>query len=169
MKLQQRTSSRGFTLLEFVIVITLTAALAAIALPKLTDVGADAHAGAVDGTYGAFVVGVNLARVHWVAEGMRLDVDDLEGFGEGNVNVSDDGWPVGVSGDGNSSNMTAFRCVEVWRAVLIEQAPSVAVDPGAEYHVTTADSSTCRYAYQGSDHGALGFNYDASTGLVNKF
>ena len=67
-----RDASRGFTLIELVVVIALIAILAAVALPRMLDTYDNAHEAAVFGVGGAMASAMILVRSQWVANGGRL-------------------------------------------------------------------------------------------------
>ena len=53
-----RSGQRGFTLIELVVVLTIIAVLAAIALPRFVDLQRDARIGHLQGARGAVASGV---------------------------------------------------------------------------------------------------------------
>jgi MSHA pilin protein MshB len=161
--------ARGFTLIELIVVISIIAILAVVALPRLADLTDDAHRSSVDGTFSAFSVGVNLAHAQWIAKGKPSDVDDLPGFGLENVNLSEQGWPVGSLGDGNSTAMTVSKCIEIWASVMVEQAPTVGTSLDMDYGVTLGSTiSQCQYTYQRGGALIRTIAYDSLYGTTYK-
>lgn len=160
---------KGFTLIELVVVISVIAILAMVALPRFADLTDDAHRANVDGTYGAFAIGVNLVHAQWIAKGKPSNVDDLQGFGDENVNLSERGWPVGSVGADNSISMNLQKCIEIWDALLVDQAPTVGTSLSNDFGVTLGNGlSECLYTYQGGGSVTRTILYDAAVGGVYK-
>ncbi|MGO1233609.1 MAG: prepilin-type N-terminal cleavage/methylation domain-containing protein, partial [Marinobacter sp.] len=132
--------NQGFTLIELVVVIAILAILAAFALPRFAQLSEQAHESSVKATSGALAAGVALAKAQWVTNGLSSSTDQLEGFGDGDLNVSSQGWAVawtgGYEGEGDgTAEMTVSRCEQVWNGVLQSNAPTITgTDP--EYAVS---------------------------------
>ncbi|MEE2733222.1 MAG: type II secretion system protein [Pseudomonadota bacterium] len=168
--LKVNANTRGFTLIEMVVVIALISILAAVALPRMLDTYDNAHEAAVFGAGGALASGVVLVRSQWVANGDSLAVDAVDGFGNDDVATSSEGWPTDVgqgAGSNNSDVMdSSERCVRIWRGVLVANAPSVSANVAAssDYLVDTVNGN-CRYLYRRTDQGS-NIVYNARSGEV---
>ncbi|WP_303291841.1 prepilin-type N-terminal cleavage/methylation domain-containing protein [Marinobacter sp. SS5-14b] len=164
---------KGFTLIELVVVIAILAILAAFALPRFAQLSEQAHSSNVKATAGAMAAGVALARAQWVANGLKASTDSLDGFGDGDLNVSSRGWPVAYTGgytgeaDGSAA-MDASRCEQVWAGVLQSNAPTIT--GAAPDYAVTGSGSVCTYAYQADGLAGTAdeknITYDASTGDI---
>lgn len=159
-------NSKGFTLIELVVVIVILGVLAAVALPRMINVTKDAHRSAVKGAGGALASAVLLVRSQWEvnrSKGETTPNTDVTGFGDGTVDVNSNGWPLGTGG--------ALNCVQLWGAVLQGSAPTVATAAAANIdYVATSSGNVCTYTYQ-LDPSAAGVAddtivYDSDNGTV---
>lgn len=153
---------KGFTLIELVVVIVILGVLAAVALPRFMNATNDAHSAAVKGTGGALAAGVALVRSQWElnkAKGTTGNTN-VTSFGDGTVDVSAGGWPIGTSTSGD-----AAACVEIWKGVLQGSAPSVVATSGTADYVATG-TTTCTYAYSLDGGSTRSIQYDTATGVV---
>jgi len=64
--------SKGFTLIELVVVIIILGILAVVALPKFLNISQDAHISTVKATGGAFKSSINLAKAVWATRAFHL-------------------------------------------------------------------------------------------------
>lgn len=160
----------GFTLIELVVVISLVAILAAVALPRLMNTQDQAHAATVEATGGAMGSAVIMARAQWLSNSNSNAIDAVVGYGNDNIATSTDGWPTDA-GQGTGSNhsdvmSTADRCVRLWRELLAAGSPSVSSSAATESdYLADTDSGNCRYSYRRNAAGST-IVYNARTGEV---
>jgi len=157
----------GFTLIELVVVIAILAILAAFALPRFAALADDAHRASVDATGGALASAVSLVRSQWLANGVRLAITNLPGYGEPNnvIDVSQDGWPTGVNGNTNPTGMTARECNDLWLNLMTNYSITADIIVGSDY-LTTVNNGDCRYTYELTADG-YNIEYDPQTGDIH--
>ncbi|WP_368198461.1 type IVa pilus pseudopilin TppF [Aeromonas sp. R7-4] len=93
--------SRGFTLLELVLVIVVLGILAVTALPRFINIQDDALKSSVSATAGSFVSAVQLAHAGWAVKvkGEPLALYNFSGMGKQDLDINRHGWPVGTKED----------------------------------------------------------------------
>jgi len=155
---------RGFTLVELVAVIVLLGALGAIAIPKLVDLGAEAHKGAVAATAGAFGSAVNMSSAICTARGWA-GKDNLPGYGNGTVDFNTACFPTDTNGNANSIGNSNTRCMRVWNAVLAIAPSITTANSGADYRAR-ARNQVCTFRYLLDGSATRQFTYDSRNGLV---
>lgn len=78
-------SSKGFTLIELVVVIIILGILAVVAAPQFLNLGQDAHDARAKTTFAAFTSGVKLYHSCWLAGGHSGYTQDLACYGDGKL------------------------------------------------------------------------------------
>lgn len=93
--------SRGFTLLELVLVIVVLGILAVTALPRFINIQDDALKSSVSATAGSFASAVQLAHAGWAVKvkGEPLALYNFSGMGKQDLDINRHGWPVGAKED----------------------------------------------------------------------
>jgi MSHA pilin protein MshB len=163
---------QGFTLIELVVVIALLAILAAAALPRMMKSYDGAHEASVAATGGALASAVILVRSQWVTNGAPGAASSVKGYGDDNIATSSEGWPTDA-GQGAASNHSSTvagdtnRCIRLWQALLIENAPiaAAAVAEQVDYLAEAPGGTVCRYTYLRNGAGS-NIEYNLQSGSV---
>ncbi len=161
------TNTKGFTLIELVVVILILAILAAFVLPRFATLEEDAQRSSVEATSASFNVGVRNVHLQWNAAGSPGAVQDFIKISDplvlGDLSVNAAGWPADTRGVSLTLNSQA-DCIDVWRAVLASNSEEIDSANGSDYQAIYNGSNRCTYIYQ--KNTAFTITYDSNTGVV---
>ncbi|GIU50906.1 PilD processed protein [Shewanella sairae] len=115
--------AKGFTLIELVVVIIVLGILAVIAIPKFINLSQDAHDATAKTAFSSFKTGVSLYHSCWLASGNSGYVKDLSCYGEGDIDSSATGYPLGTdtATSENGTKLHGSYCKQVWQGLLDEE------------------------------------------------
>ena len=130
--------TRGFTIIELVVVILLLGILTATALPRFMDVTDEAHDAVLDAVRGGLVTGNLLFKAQYVAEGEPLGV--AVGYGNGTLWADNGASPSGYPADTTDGVIdSGADCLAIYQGILQVGRP---LATSAVYSATPATLET---------------------------
>lgn len=166
--------AKGFTLIELVIVIIVLGVLAATALPKFINMQDDATEAVIEGQFAAFTSAVSIYHSGWLVKGHSGVINNLEGFGDGDVDSSATGYPFATT----DNTVNPFDgCGEIWNGLtdtsLVSEyvtdanLPTTSADIAYTYNTTSCIYRGVKFIQQGQSTQVL--TYDFNTGKTTVY
>jgi prepilin-type N-terminal cleavage/methylation domain-containing protein len=115
-----KQTSKGFTLIELVVVIIVLGILAVVAAAKFISLSQDAHDASIKSTFASFTSGVKLYHSCWLASGKSGYQVNLSCYGDGTLDSGVTGYPLGIdtSLSASGTELQGEFCNEIWQGLL---------------------------------------------------
>jgi MSHA pilin protein MshB len=162
----------GFTLIELVCVIVILGCLGALAMPRYLNLSDAAAHAQVTQQARAFSTAVQFVRIVYDLRHRSGAVDNLPGYGAGNVDTNANGYPTDTANANTIPNNAtgANRCRNVFAGLLGGAVNicggSLACTSSHDYRASTVAAQVCRFDYLEDPAPARFFTYNASNGSV---
>lgn len=164
---------RGFTLIELICIIVILGSLGMIVGPRYYDLSDAASQAAVGELGHSFATAVQFVHMRYSLNGSTGAVDNVAGYGAGNVDTNANGYPVDTANANTiPNNLTgATRCRNVFGGILAGAPPicggNLACNSSHDFQATTAAAQICRFTYIEDTTPARFFDYNATSGTVS--
>jgi prepilin-type N-terminal cleavage/methylation domain-containing protein len=162
----------GFTLVELVCVIVILGCLGALAMPRYLNLSDAAARARVSQQAHAFSTAVQFVRIVYDLRHRSGAVDNLAGYGAGNVDTNANGYPTDTANANTIPNngTGANRCRNVFGGLLAGAVNvcggSVACNTSHDFQARTIAPQVCRFDYVEIPAPARFFTYNATDGSV---
>lgn len=155
--------------MQSALAIALMGGLVAVVIPRMSELVEDARSAKVQALGSAFKAAVFLTRESWYAAGKPEGA--LANFGDGQVIMSPDGWPLAVQSSQASPLVPladSRQCKALWQALLVKAAPEAMV-AGEPFRVAEflaeMEAGVCRFHYLEGDIDRF-IEYEPASGRV---
>lgn len=89
--------SRGFTLIELIVTITIVAIIAVVVAPRFINFQDDAQENTVAVTFASFESALNFAHAKWQVNGGGSEgMNNMPGYANNELDMNDVGYPIGT-------------------------------------------------------------------------
>ncbi len=173
-KSNQINRTRGFTLIELIIVIAVLGILSAFAIARYADLQDQAELNSIKYTASNLVVSIQNVKVLFFSQGFSTRTQNLVGIANDIIDTNNIGYPIGISKGNGTERVNASGCEDLWRNLLTD-APSVERgNDNSDYRAYRHTAGTfCSFAYRkngdtaGRNQSQIVIRYDSTTGKVD--
>lgn len=174
MKMTQ-SKQQGFSVIELISVLVIIAILAVTLMPKYVNLSQEVHVANAKHLSSQLKTSIDMVRMTFLIQGHSTRVQNLSGYGDGNMDTNNQGYPIGIDkGNGNENvGRNNKGCAELWQG-LMNDAPTVAHNNNNQSYRSYRHTSNrvCSYVFRGSgdlgnqNSGQIIIRYDTRDGSV---
>jgi prepilin-type N-terminal cleavage/methylation domain-containing protein len=161
--------AKGYSLLEFVVVVVLIGLVAAKGLKYYGQAIDDSRRVGIEALARNFTAAAAGIHAQWLIAGKKsggrtIDMDNVL------IYINKNGWPAGTKKTDKASANPALNCYQLWQALL--QNPTPATVEGIEkrgrrpYHISSMENGRCRYELVAASGVTHYFDYALESGQV---
>ena len=174
MSYKESSNQSGFTFIELIVVILILSTLAVTALARFADLEEEADIATNKGMAGLLSTAIQNASIQWLVSGSPGRIQNLANFATGELDMSTNGWPIGVDkGNANDNiGLGNVGCTSLWN-YLLETGPTSATNGNSDYQSYRHSSSKqCSFVLRNNGDTAnrtnaqLGILYDSNDGNI---
>ncbi|WP_448553870.1 prepilin-type N-terminal cleavage/methylation domain-containing protein [Thalassotalea montiporae] len=174
-RIMDGNKSSGFTLIELIVVIVILGIISVTAIPRFIDLTDDANLAVIRTLAANFEKAVDDAHLRWQISGEPGRIQNMPDFGDGTLDMSTNGWPIGINKGNANDNIGRGNagCHSLWNYLLIDGSRADADTSEDFQSFRHSGNTSCSFVYRANGDTAgrtaaqLGVLYNSINGQVS--